>query len=307
MLIPGLYNGRSKTFFFINYEQVRFPNSFTRTRTVLNQRALDGWFRYQVGSSVREINVLQLAAANGQLSAKDPTTARLLQQIESSMLTTGTRSALADPLLDQYVYLSPGKLFEHQPTIRMDQNIGASHRLSGSFSTITARRDPDYLNSSDPRFPGAPNYRIYESTRPLFSLSLRSTLGSSLVNELRGGGNAFYGSSYFGKPESNGPQTFEDENGFAIDFETGVGLTNWYLPDHTELAERADLQPRRHGDVAARQAQHELRRIVSAADGAGKRPAAGQPDQPPVQPGLRPRPRVVHDGQLPVGLVRAAQ
>ncbi len=126
------------------------------------------------------------------------------------------------------MYLSPGKLFEHQPTIRMDHNIGDRHRLSGSFSTITARRDPDYLNSSDPRFPGAPNYRIYESTRPLFSISLRSTLGSSLVNELRGGGNAFYGSSYFGKPESNGPQTFEDENGFAIDFETGVGLTNWY-------------------------------------------------------------------------------
>ena len=206
MVIPGMYDGRSKAFFFLNYEQVRFPNSFTRTRTVLNDRALDGWFRYQVGSWVREVNVLQLAAANGQISAKDPTVSSLLQKIQASMLTTGTRSALADPLLDQYVYLSPGKLFEHQPTVRVDYNIGAKHRLSGSFSTITARRDPDYLNSADSRFPGAPNYRIFESTRPLFSVSLRSTLGSSLVNELRGGGNAFYGSSYFGKPKAMDPR-----------------------------------------------------------------------------------------------------
>jgi hypothetical protein len=226
--IPGLYDGRDKAFFFFNYEQVRFPNSFTRTRTVLNPRALDGWFRYEAGSSVREVNVLQLAAANGQISTQDPTVASLLQKIEASMQTTGTRTATSDPLLDQYVFLSPGKLFEHQPTVRIDYNVSAGHRLSGSFAAITARRDPDYLNGADARFPGAPQYRIFESTRPLFSVSLRSTLGSRFVNELRGGANAFYGFSRFGKPESNGPQNFVDQDGFAIDFETGIGLTNWY-------------------------------------------------------------------------------
>ena len=229
ILIPKVYDGRDKAFFFFHYEQIRFPNSFTRTRTVLNPRALDGWFRYQVGSSVREVNVLQLAAANGQISAKDPTVFKLLQQIEAAMTTTGTRTALADPLLDQYVWLSPGELFEHQPTVRIDYNVGAKHRLSGTYSFITARRDPDYLNGADSRFPGAPNYRIFESTRPLFSVSLRSTLGASVVNELRGGSNAFYGYSRFGKPESNGPQTFEDSDDFAIDFDSAIGLTNWYL------------------------------------------------------------------------------
>jgi hypothetical protein len=48
---------------------VRFPNSFTRTRTALHPRALDGWFRYQVGSETREVNVLSLAAANGQIAS----------------------------------------------------------------------------------------------------------------------------------------------------------------------------------------------------------------------------------------------
>ena len=73
IVIPGLYDGHNKAFFFAHYEQIRFPNSFTRTRTVFNSRMYDGWFRYQFGNEVREVNLLQLAAANGQISAKDPT------------------------------------------------------------------------------------------------------------------------------------------------------------------------------------------------------------------------------------------
>jgi hypothetical protein len=103
IVIPGLYDGRDKAFFFFHYEQLRFPNSFTRTRTALNSRALDGWFRYQVGSGVNEINVLDLAAKNGQITAKDPTVSKLLKQIEAAMATTGTRSAGTDPLLDQSI------------------------------------------------------------------------------------------------------------------------------------------------------------------------------------------------------------
>ena len=76
------------------------------------------------------------------------------------MATTGTINATSDPLTNQYVYLSPGKLFEHQPTVRMDYNVTDNHRLSGSFAMIWAQRDPDYLNSADARFPGAPNYRL---------------------------------------------------------------------------------------------------------------------------------------------------
>ncbi len=59
-----MYDGRNKAFFFVHYEQIRFPNSFTRTRTVFNPRVYDGWFRYQFGSEVREVNLLSLAAAN---------------------------------------------------------------------------------------------------------------------------------------------------------------------------------------------------------------------------------------------------
>jgi hypothetical protein len=221
-------DGRNKAFFFVHYEQLRFPNSFTRTRTTLNPRALDGWFRYEFAGGVREVNVLSLAAANGQIATVDPTVRSLLNSIQASTQTKGTVSQLADPLLMSYVWQSPGRLFEHQPTIRLDYNVTDNHRLSGSYQVIWAERSPDYLNAADARFPGAPNWRLFHSKRPLTSVSLRSAFGSNLVNELRGGITAKGGASYFGDNSSNGPQTFEDSGGFAIDFDANIGLTNWY-------------------------------------------------------------------------------
>lgn len=223
--IPRLYDGRGTAFYFFHYEQLRFPNSFTRTRTVLNTRAQTGLFLWDVSGAIRQQNVLTLAAANGQLSAIDPLVASLLARINASMQTTGVVNTTTNPILDNYVWQSPGRLFEHQPTLKMDYNLSPRHRLSGSTQVIFARRDPDYLNGVDARFPGAPNYRLFTSTRPLHSVSLRSTLSSNMVSELRGGITALGGASRFGNPISNGPQTFEDQDGYAI----ALGLvTSWH-------------------------------------------------------------------------------
>ena len=179
---------------------------------------------------MREVNLLQLAAANGQISAKDPTMVNLLGLIDAATKTTGTRSAQSDPLYDNYVWQSPSELFEHQPTVRLDYNISDNQRLNGSFSTITAKRTPDYLNNADPRFPGAPNQRDYVSTRPLLSTALRSVIGANTINEVRGGLTAFASGSNFGYPSSitsrNGPDTFADSNGFAIT--TPTSTTDWF-------------------------------------------------------------------------------
>lgn len=232
VVLPG-FDGRGKAFYFLNYEQIRFPNSFTRTRTALNPRAIDGWFRYDVGGTTREVNVLTLAAAGNQIATRDATVLSLLNKIQAAMGTTGTPSASADPLLTNYVYLSPGELFEHQPTARLDYNITDKHRLSGSMAIIWAKRTPDYLNGTDARFPGAPNIRDFQSKRPLYTLTLRSTLSQNIVNELRGGITAKGGQSNFGYPAAqasrNDPSTFTDQGGYAIDFDANIGLTNWWV------------------------------------------------------------------------------
>lgn len=224
------YDGRNKAFYFFNYEQIRFPNSFTRTRTVLNPRAQDGWFRYQAGGQIREVNVLALAAANGQNATVDATVQSLLNRIAAATQTTGTVTETSDPLLNSYVWQSPGRLFEQQPTVRIDYNLTARHRLAGSFQVVSEKRGPDYLGGTDPRFPGAPNYQTYHSRRPLTSVTLRSTLSRTLVNELRGGVSALGGVTDSGSPAaaSNGTASFADQAGYAIDFDSNIGLTNWW-------------------------------------------------------------------------------
>jgi hypothetical protein len=233
IVIPGIYDGHNRAFFFANYEQVRFPNDFTRTRYMLHPRSLDGWFRYTVSGQTREVNVLQLAAANGQLSAFDPTVKATLDRIQAAAASTGTVNATSDPLRNQYVWQSPGKLFEHQPTTRIDYNLTDKHRLSGSYAIIWAERNPDYLNGVDSRFPGGPNYRFFRSRRPLHSYALRSTLAGNKVNELRVGLTALGGASKFGFPTdpSGNPESFADTGGFALnfpDFDNDDPVTNWH-------------------------------------------------------------------------------
>ena len=232
LVIPGLYDGHNKTFFFGHYEQIRFPNEFSRNRTVLHPRALEGWFRYTVSGQVREVNVLDLARGNGQISATDPMVMSLLNRIATNTAnagSAGTVTATSDPLLNNFAWQSPGELFEHQPTLRIDHNFTDKHRLTGSYAIVSTYRDPDYLNGIDARFPGAPNYRYYKSTRPLQSYALRSTLAGNKVNEVRVGITALGGSSSFGLPTdpSLSPASFADQGGYSIDFDQNIGLTNW--------------------------------------------------------------------------------
>jgi hypothetical protein len=227
IILPGLFNGRDKAFFFVNYEELRLPNNFTRTRTVLHPDAQRGIFRYQTASGVQTVDVLALAARNGHVSAIEPLVQRTLGFINSATGSGGTLRAQTDPLLTDYVWQSPGNQVEYQPVVRLDYNVNDANRLSWSSNWVKVVRDPDHLNSVDARFPGSPNYRKYVSTRPLNSFSLRSTLTNPVVNEARGGVTRG-GASYFGQTSSNGPQTFDDLGGFALDFDRNIGLTNWF-------------------------------------------------------------------------------
>ena len=167
----------------------------------------------------------------GQISAVDPTIAALLTRIQQATATAGVNGAVlqtSDPLVNDYDWQAPSRLFEHQPTVKIDYNLTENHRLSGSFQMIFAERDPDYLNDGEPQFPVAPNYQTYYSSRPLTSIALRSTLSKNMVNELRGGITAKGGFSYFGNESSNGPQTFEDTGGYALNLDQNIGLTDWH-------------------------------------------------------------------------------
>ena len=236
---------RNRAFFFGHFEQVLNPNDASRTRTVLDPRALGGTFRYNVTvggqQTVREVNVLDLAQASGQLSTTDPIVMRTLLAIQRSPEITGSLTPASDPLLQSYFFLNEGYQREKQPAVRVDVNLTDRHRLTATYNHFFEGREQDHINGADKRFPGSPNYRQVRTTRPTRSVALRSTVSSNIVSELRGGitrGERLF----FGRPERDAPTaaTFSDTNGYALNLDQNIGLTDWHVTN--TLSSRSGYQ-----------------------------------------------------------------
>ena len=165
IVIPGLWNGRNKAFFFVNYEESRSPGQNTENRNILHPRARAGQLPlHRRRRQIREVNLLALAAANGFVSTIDPTIGRLLADIRAS--TAGStvvdlhRSAAA-AVHYQYETDSVTKY----PTGRLDYNLTDRHRLSGSFNYTDLNSTPDTTNDREPHFPGFPGFGSQPSDR----------------------------------------------------------------------------------------------------------------------------------------------
>jgi hypothetical protein len=223
--IPGLYDGRGKAFFFFNYEQLRFPLSNTRNRGILTTAAQAGNFTYGTGTTV---NVFAVAANSGNAAAgftatPDPVIAALLAKIRTGAESEGKINNRTDPNTQEYIWQPRSLRIDNSPGGRIDYNLSAQHRLSVSYNYQGQRLDPNLFGGDEPNFPGLSNRADLYSAVSRGSIMLRSTLGSSLVNEVRIGiSNApvwFADSVELGQ--------FTDQGGFNLGFPGfGGGLTN---------------------------------------------------------------------------------
>lgn len=221
---------QNRAFFFFNYEEQRAPSSSLLERNILTPAAASGIFSYNSASGVQQQNLLQIAAANGQLATLDPTVAKILGQIQASTTQTGGVVPLNNPLVQQYSWSMPTKSFNPSPTMRLDYEITRNHRLNGSFNYRHINSTPDTTNNAQLPFPNSLQTGSQQSTRWTTSESLRSTFGDTLFNEFRVGGSG--GSTLF-SPEFE-TDMFSDTNGYRLNFNiaccgTGAALTNWSL------------------------------------------------------------------------------
>jgi hypothetical protein len=221
IVIPGLIDGRGKAFFFFNHEEFHQPTEATDTRTVMNPLTQSGIFQYTSGGTTRQVDLLALASASGQLATMDPTVKALLAQIAASTQGQGALTQNTDPNTMRYIFQNPGQQVEHQPTVRVDFNLGHGQRLTGTYNWEKVVRDPDILNGAESRFPGFPSFRNFTSYRPASTVSLRSTLSANLVNEIKFGGT--WGPSYFGDNET--PDLFQNQGGFSLGVNAFAGIT----------------------------------------------------------------------------------
>jgi hypothetical protein len=217
IVIPGLWNGRNKAFFFVNYEESRSPGQNTENRTVLHPLAEQGIFRYERGTTVQEVNLLALAGANGLVNTIDPTIGKLIADIRSSV-SGGPLDDLANPLHQEFRYQYTTDSVTKYPTVRLDFNLTDRHRLSGSMNYTDLLSSPDTTNGREPQFPGFPNFGNQHSDRYTVQANLRSTLTSNLVNEFKIGGSG--GATMFSPeigPAQFGGTSFGDMGGYFLD------------------------------------------------------------------------------------------
>jgi hypothetical protein len=231
IVIPGLFDGHNKAFFFFNYERLYQPSSATRTnRTVLRTDAQAGVFGYNVTvggvQQRRTIDLLALARNNGQISAVDPTVMSILNRIRAATATTGTLNDVGNGNTLDYVFQASGVSNQYAPTSRVDINLSDRHRLSGSYLWQRFTSDPDLLNNGDPRFPGFANVAQQNSYRTTGSASLRSTLSANVVNEVRGGWQ-WSPNDFFSNVTA---EQFADQDGYAIGFPIATGAVTQNNP-----------------------------------------------------------------------------
>ncbi len=226
--IPGLFSGKNKAFFFVNYEEFRQPTQVVRQRTILHPDAQGGLFRYGTGANARAVNLFTVAAAAGQTATPDPTIAKLLSDIRAATGGNGI-TALTDPNQQRFTYNPSGNALTKRPTVRFDVNVTANHRVEATWTYQMGRGGPDFLNNVEPAFPGFPNQGNQPADRYTGSVALRSTLTPSLVNEARTGLSG--GPSRFNPAAtaSTYSGSVANQNGFALNMNGAFGITNAHV------------------------------------------------------------------------------
>ncbi|MCI0390572.1 MAG: carboxypeptidase-like regulatory domain-containing protein [Acidobacteria bacterium] len=222
VVIPKLFNGRDKVFFFGNYEEYRLPTQISRQRTIFSPEAQQGLFRY----GTRQVDLLDLARRNGHTATIDPVVGKLLADIRNSTTGTGSIQQLADPNLQRYTFTNSSNDARYFTTIRLDFNMTENHQLESTYYYEDPLREKDILNSTDPAFPDFPNFGSVVSNRFSGSLALRSTLSSTMVNEARFG---FQGGVVLFNPDTTigqftGP--LANQAGFHLDLATAAGISS---------------------------------------------------------------------------------
>src|SRR5262249_10231242 len=219
--IPKVFDGRDKAFFFVNYEEYRLPEQFSRTRTILSPDAEKGIFRYTIQGQQYQVNLLDIAGRTpGCLACTttiDPVIGKLLTDIRSSTSQGGVQTQ-SDPNFQNFTFTNTGGQTRYFPTVRLDFNLTSKHHLENIWNYQFFTGKVDFLNNVDPAFPGFPNQGFQGSNRFSNVTALRSTLTPTIVNEARFG---ITGGTVLFFPNVN-PGQFTNQGGFAI----GSGVAN---------------------------------------------------------------------------------
>ena len=224
IILPG-FDGRGKAFFFFNQEEVYNPIETARGRTIIRQSALDGNFTYGPIGAQNTVNVMALAAAVGHRGRQRhlrPDHQAAARATSARPRARRARSRTWSPRRTRRAITTwcRTRAIRHTPTTNITVNLTPKHRVQGSYYWQRFNNTPDTLNSAEATFPGFPAFGTQSSYRTTASMSLRSTLSTAIVNEVRGG----WQWSPVGFFVNTTPEMFNNQGGYNLSL--GFGLTN---------------------------------------------------------------------------------
>ena len=197
---------KNKLFFFGDLDMYRFPHSITRQPIVPTTQTAQGLMTYPVSStptipagntwttcsgSTCTVDLLAMAAANGNPSTPDAVSGALFSAMASAATAPGvTSQGNPAPYLSQIAFLNSGVDNRYFPDVRFDYDINQRNSIEFAYHYAHFTSNPDFLNGFDPTLPVAPfatEVGGQISNRNLFVGAWRTTIGSNMSNEVRFG------------------------------------------------------------------------------------------------------------------------
>ena len=184
VVIPKIYNGKNKTFFFNNFEVFRQPAQQNTNRLVLSDPARLGTFTYQRADN-GQLNTVNLLSLGSIGTAKLP--ASINSQVMgyyNSLVPSANNDVCsgADATnLRCFTWNVPGSSKSNRYVARLDQQIGDKHTASFVYNELVTTTQSDFLNGDFPFFPNSKGAG-QGGKRELFSWQFRSNIGNNKTN-----------------------------------------------------------------------------------------------------------------------------
>ncbi len=181
VLLPKLYNGKDKLFFFYNFQGAKTAQEVVRNRTVLTDTAKRGLFRWRVPNGqpgAGELRSFDLVANDPRRLGINPTVASNLARLPSPNNTdTGDGLNTAG-----FRFNAPAGSQSNQHTFKTDWNPAQSLRMYFRYSWFETLTPADSLNNAEAVFPGLQN-GTQGGIRAGFSAGGTWTIKPWLINE----------------------------------------------------------------------------------------------------------------------------
>jgi len=127
--IPHLYNGRDKTFFFVNYDRTVTPNSTTVTQTVPTAAQRTGNLSNSPGAIYQPGSTTSPAFTNKQVTGIDPAAAKILALLPLPN-TVGTYDSVNNRYTGNWTSLQNLTGHIQKIAVRVDENLTTKDRIS---------------------------------------------------------------------------------------------------------------------------------------------------------------------------------